>query len=686
MAKIYELGYSPDGTTFIETPLGANKIIASDAVTGEKHIVESPDIHFAINDYVSKANFPPTGNEKTLYIVTSAGNEGIWRWNNLINNYYKVGDNSDNILGNVSKLPVEGTTATGATTQNKVVTIAGHVPAVGNVYIITYTAGNTANEPQLNIAGSGAKPVLLGGGRPLGTENSGAHYVAPNGKVLYYYDGTSYHAYGNTNKWETEPTDITSATLDLNDLHDGNSMVGTLGYIGRRHSWIQRNTGGATGIINTPSDIKTSFLLTWEAARYSGTMRGGVQTLIMTTDGVSYRRVYRRWYNSGATPKWGDWFADATVTNAVISHTIEGTVAEITEKLKRFPIIINHALTINILPGDYSNQTLELSKFDVRGTLYIQAKDYVSNRESVKTVKLGTLFLEGCMFYSAVVRGINFNKADAVGGGDEGTEPDDSALNSCVIIRRCRGRIILEYNHYRVEKVNMIVGQYGIEISNNTTLHCSIRNSKFNALRAAFMHYQSVYGVFADNNVVSNCIYGVFGRGVYSVGDFEYSNVSYPIQGSYTTNDGYYINLGEVHRMKKWKRKGITGTSNEFVFLKFRQDALSIGAYRIVAKRTGNMGGAVYEWLVYNGVSEEKTRLVEYVGQSGSAATMKLEYARVGTMSLMFRLTSLNPSIGANTNDITITVSCLHDANENDIWFTPDPPDNPASYTWTQIV
>ena len=50
MSDIYELGYMPDGITFIEAPLGADKIIASDDVTGEKHIVDSPEIHFKIEE------------------------------------------------------------------------------------------------------------------------------------------------------------------------------------------------------------------------------------------------------------------------------------------------------------------------------------------------------------------------------------------------------------------------------------------------------------------------------------------------------------------------------------------------------------------------------------------------------------------------------------------------------------
>jgi len=109
MGDIYELGYMPDDVTFIETPLLAGKIIASDNVTGEKHIVLSPDIHLtpqqsliisnatAAREYESADKFPPAGAAKTLYIVISAGEESIWWWSEATAKYYEIANNYKNL-------------------------------------------------------------------------------------------------------------------------------------------------------------------------------------------------------------------------------------------------------------------------------------------------------------------------------------------------------------------------------------------------------------------------------------------------------------------------------------------------------------------------------------------------------------------------------------------------------------
>ncbi|MDR1559146.1 MAG: hypothetical protein LBS84_05500, partial [Clostridiales bacterium] len=76
---------------------------------------------------------------------------------------------------------ISATCATKAATAAKVVTITGYTLTAPQLFVIKYTAGNTANSPTININGSGAKGVRLGGAAPTGASGTGAAYCAANG-------------------------------------------------------------------------------------------------------------------------------------------------------------------------------------------------------------------------------------------------------------------------------------------------------------------------------------------------------------------------------------------------------------------------------------------------------------------------------------------------------------------------
>lgn len=90
-----------------------------------------------------------------------------------------------------------GTCETAASTMIKVVTISGYTLTSGDIIVVKYTSGNTASLTSLNVNGAGAKPVRLGGVRPTGASNTGAHYMISGGTCTYYYDGTDFNMMGS---------------------------------------------------------------------------------------------------------------------------------------------------------------------------------------------------------------------------------------------------------------------------------------------------------------------------------------------------------------------------------------------------------------------------------------------------------------------------------------------------------
>jgi hypothetical protein len=76
------------------------------------------------------------------------------------------------------------TTATAVGTAAKIATFAGYTPRVGDLIALTFTSGNTANSPTLNINSGGAIQIRTAAGQPTGANGTGAINAGANGTVL----------------------------------------------------------------------------------------------------------------------------------------------------------------------------------------------------------------------------------------------------------------------------------------------------------------------------------------------------------------------------------------------------------------------------------------------------------------------------------------------------------------------
>jgi hypothetical protein len=111
-------------------------------------------------------------------------------------------------VGDVRSVVHEGICTTAGATVDKVCTMDGYTLTAGDLLSITYTNGNTANAPTLNINGSGAKNILMGGRTLTGAAGSGAAYCSTGGRALYYYDGSVFNQMGSMDVTDDDTTSV----------------------------------------------------------------------------------------------------------------------------------------------------------------------------------------------------------------------------------------------------------------------------------------------------------------------------------------------------------------------------------------------------------------------------------------------------------------------------------------------
>jgi hypothetical protein len=112
------------------------------------------------------------------------------------------------------------TCGTAAATAAKTVAAPGPALTVPMLLAVTYTLGNTADSPTINIGGGGAKAVRLGGTAPTGAAGTGAAYCAANGVLFYLYDGTYMHQLGSA-----DITDTALAAMPATELITGSAAT-----------------------------------------------------------------------------------------------------------------------------------------------------------------------------------------------------------------------------------------------------------------------------------------------------------------------------------------------------------------------------------------------------------------------------------------------------------------------------
>lgn len=119
------------------------------------------------------------------------------------------------------------TSATAIGTSVKLVS-SERTPVVGDIFAITFTYGNTANDVTLNINSSGGKNIRLASTAALnGTNNSGAINIKAGGTILVYYSGTEYLLFGSQLSTDVAPLSHVGATGDAH----GNATTSTTGFV-----------------------------------------------------------------------------------------------------------------------------------------------------------------------------------------------------------------------------------------------------------------------------------------------------------------------------------------------------------------------------------------------------------------------------------------------------------------------
>ncbi|QZE10452.1 hypothetical protein SEA_SCOOBYDOOBYDOO_106 [Mycobacterium phage ScoobyDoobyDoo] len=139
-----------------------------------------------------------------------------------------------------------GTVATAAGTAAKAVTLSSPwstaTPAAGDIFLITFTSGNTVASPTLAINGTTARPIKS----PNNQTNASNTAVTSGGIMLLYFDGTTYFLTGATQN--TTYSEVSEA--EIADPDSGQARL----ISGRRAEYLMANEAAKT---RTLSGAKT---------------------------------------------------------------------------------------------------------------------------------------------------------------------------------------------------------------------------------------------------------------------------------------------------------------------------------------------------------------------------------------------------------------------------------------------
>lgn len=244
-------------------------------------------------------------------------------WIFVYNGTYFVWLNQDN---NATYNPMTlgfgyGTCTTAEATAAKVATLASYALVKNGIISIKFTYAVPANAT-LNINNRGAKPIYYRGAK------ISADVIDKGDIATFVYDGANYQLLSIDSNNPSTRIDITSKTVDLNDL----TLSSGVCHIRR---YIEKTSGGAANISNLPDKLKGQpFVLDVELIRL-----GAVNTdyiTIQTIKGVGdMANEYYRWCQNGA---WKDWikrvftdttYADATETTHGLMSTTDKKALDI---------------------------------------------------------------------------------------------------------------------------------------------------------------------------------------------------------------------------------------------------------------------------------------------------------------------------------------------------------------------
>jgi hypothetical protein len=257
------LALGETSTTAYRGDRGKTAYDHSQVTTGNPHSVTKTDVGLANADNTSDANKPVStaqqsaldlkANDNAVVKLTGAQTvAGVKTFSDkpVIPDLSGVNTGDQDLSGkeDVAKLtPIEVSTTTAAGTAAKVGTTVGgtYTPATGDIVRLTLSAANTANNPTLNIDGSGAKSILLGNVNPTAVGMAGT-------KVMMWYDGTAFQLFGSqrTSDANTTYSEISEAEINTGTASTRRTISG------RRAKFIIDKSVQLTGA-QTVAGIKT---------------------------------------------------------------------------------------------------------------------------------------------------------------------------------------------------------------------------------------------------------------------------------------------------------------------------------------------------------------------------------------------------------------------------------------------
>lgn len=135
----------------------------------------------------------------------------------------QIGDNDIPSIKRVKQLQgtlrpiIEISSSSPATTATKIASTGeGYVPQVGDIVYLTLSNANTANNPSVNIDGSGAKAIQVGGQNPTNIAVRGT-------KLLMWYDGTAFQLFGSTSVTDNNTTYSEISTANIKNPTNGST-------------------------------------------------------------------------------------------------------------------------------------------------------------------------------------------------------------------------------------------------------------------------------------------------------------------------------------------------------------------------------------------------------------------------------------------------------------------------------
>lgn len=296
------------------------KVIACDGFVLEKGAIiairftdtgttypKSGNISLNINGTGAK-NIVPKGSKTILTYSWSWAFRANQTWIFVYDGVYFAWLNQDN---NTTYNPMTlgfgyGTCTTAEATVAKVATLASYALVKNGIVAIKFTYAVPANAT-LNINNRGAKAIYYRGTKIT------ADVIDKGDIATFVYDGANYQLLTVDSNNPSTRIDITSKTVDLNNL----TLSSGVCHIRR---YIEKTSGGAANISNLPDKLKGQpFVLDVELIRL-GTANTDYMT-IQTIKGVGdMTNEYYRWCVNGT---WKDWikrvFTDTTYSNATAS-------------------------------------------------------------------------------------------------------------------------------------------------------------------------------------------------------------------------------------------------------------------------------------------------------------------------------------------------------------------------------